>query len=85
MTSKRYASQTELKVNESEVSRLLIAKGVVSPDFNDAKLKEHYGATDAGECVQKALLAGEIATLQQAIFELAGFGDLDEEIEEAKN
>lgn len=81
----RNGKKLEQQVNESEVSRLLVAKGTVEPDFADASLLKHFGATDAGECVQKALLAGEIATLQQAIFELAGFGDLDEEIEDAKN
>lgn len=75
----------ELQVDEKEVARLLVAKAVVTPDFNDADLKKHYGAVDAGDCVQKALLAGEIATLQNAIFELSGFGDEDEAVEEVKN
>ena len=75
----------ELKVDEKEVARLLVAKAVVYPDFNNADLKEQYGAVDAGDCVQKALLAGEIATLQNAIFELSGFGDEDEAVEEVKN
>lgn len=75
----------ELQVDEKEVARLLVAKAVVNPDFNDADLKKHYGAVDAGDCVQKALLAGEIATLQGAIFELSGFGDEDEAVEEVKN
>lgn len=75
----------EQTVNENEAKRLLIAKGTVEPDFTNADLLKHFGAIEAGECVQKALLAGEIATLQQAILELSGFGDLDEEIEDAKN
>lgn len=77
--------KVEQKVDEHEAARLLVAKAVVEPNFADAALLQHFGATDASECVQKALLAGEIATLQQAIFELSGFGDLDEEIEDAKN
>jgi len=75
----------ELQVDEKEVARLLVAKAVVSPDFNDTDLKKHYGAVDASDCVQKALLAGEIAKLQGAIFELSGFGDEDEAVEEVKN
>lgn len=74
----------EPKVDEKEVARLLIAKAVIKPDFNNADLKKHYGAIDAGDCVQKALLAGEIVTLQNAIFELSGFND-DEQVEEVKN
>lgn len=77
--------KTETKVNENEASRLLVAKATIEPDFSNAELLKHYKAVDAGECVQKALLAGEIATLQQAILTLSGFGDLDEEIEDAKN
>lgn len=76
--------KTELKVNEEEVARLLIVKAVVEPNFADASLLKHFGASDAGECVQKALLAGEIATLQNEILMLSGFDD-EEEIEEAKN
>lgn len=74
----------KLIVKEDEVGRLLIAKSVTTPNFNDAKLLAHYKAADAGDCVQKALLAGEIATLQAAVLELSGFGG-DDEVEEVKN
>lgn len=74
----------EMKVNEEEVARLLIVKSVVEPSFSSPQLLEHFGASDAGECVQKALLAGEIATLQNEILLLSGFND-EEEIEEVKN
>jgi len=74
----------EQKVNEEEVARLLIVKATVEPDFASKQLLEHFGASDAGGCVQKALLAGEIATLQNAILTLAGFNDEDE-VEEVKN
>jgi len=76
--------KTELKVNEEEVARLLIVKAVVEPNFSNADLLKHFGATDEGECVQKALLAGEISTLQNEILLLSGFND-EEEIEEVKN
>lgn len=76
--------KTELKVNEEEVARLLIVKSVVDPNFADASLLEHFGSSDSGECVQKALLAGEITSLQNAIMTLSGFDD-EEEIEEVKN
>ncbi|TKI67915.1 hypothetical protein FC756_12085 [Lysinibacillus mangiferihumi] len=76
--------KTELRVNEEEVSRLLIVKATIEPNFADRQLLEHFKAADAGDCIQKALLAGEIATLQNAILTLAGFND-EEEIEEVKN
>ena len=74
----------EQKVNEEEVARLLIVKSVVEPNFANADLLKHFGASDEGECVQRALLAGEIATLQNEILMLSGFDD-EEEIEAAKN
>lgn len=74
----------EMKVNEEEVARLLIVKSVVNPNFGSNELLQHFKATDEGECVQKALLAGEIATLQNEILLLSGFND-EEEIEEVKN
>lgn len=76
--------KSELKVNEEEVARLIIAKSVIDPNFADASLLDHFGAADAGECVQKALLFGEIVSLQEAIMALSGFDD-EEEIEEVKN
>ncbi|MGE7843880.1 phage tail assembly chaperone [Lysinibacillus sp. NPDC093712] len=76
--------KTELKVNEEEVARLLIVKAVVEPNFANADLLKHFGATDEGGCVQKALLAGEISTLQNEILLLSGFND-EEELEEVKN
>ena len=77
--------KTEFKVNENEMSRLLVAKATVEPDFSNKDLLKHFKATEAGECVQKALLAGEIAQLQQTILTLSGFGDFDEEVAEVKN
>ena len=74
----------KLVVNEDEVGQLLVAKATVEPDFSDAALLKHYGAANASNCVQKALLAGEIATIQQAVLELSGFNDADE-VEEVKN
>lgn len=81
----RNGKKTELKVNEEEVSRLLIADATIDPNFSDAKLLKHFGAADKGDCIQKALLAGEIAILQSKILELAGFNDDEEDIEEVKN
>lgn len=78
--------KTVQKVNEDEASRLLVVKATVEPNFADKQLVEHFNAADASDCVRKALLAGEIATLQQAILELAGFtDDEDEAIDEVKN
>ncbi|WP_246586616.1 phage tail assembly chaperone [Cytobacillus gottheilii] len=74
------------EVNEEDFKGLLIATACVSPDFGNAKLLEKYGAKDAGDCVYKALLAGEITLLQDEILRASGYAeDTDEEIEEVKN
>jgi hypothetical protein len=78
-------AKKKAQLNEEEFNGSLIVAGCVSPDFSNAKLLERYGAMDGGDCVQKALLAGEITLLQEAILRLSGFDDRDEELEEVKN
>ncbi|NYV68910.1 hypothetical protein MHI39_20170 [Heyndrickxia sp. FSL K6-6286] len=63
----------------------LIATAVKNVDFNNEALKAKYSASDAGDCVQKALYAGEIAKLVKEIMDLSGFADFDKQVEEAKN
>lgn len=73
------------KVNEEEVARLIIAKATIDPNFGDAQLLKQFGARDAGDCVQKALLAGEITQLQTAILSASGFIEDEDVIDDAKN
>jgi hypothetical protein len=70
--------------DEDEFNGLLIAEACVSPDFKNAKLLEKYSASDAGDCVQKALLAGEIMAIQEAALRLSGFED-NADLDEVKN
>ncbi|WP_060210502.1 phage tail assembly chaperone [Sporosarcina koreensis] len=72
-------------VNEDELGKLMIAEACVSPDFSDTKLLTHYKAKDAADCVQKALLAGEIATLSHAVLDVSGFVDAQDTVEKVKN
>lgn len=72
-------------VDEALLNRILVVKGCVDPDFNDKALRDHYAAEDAADCVDKALLPGELVRIIQAIMALSGFGDEDEVIEDAKN
>ncbi|MEW4281763.1 phage tail assembly chaperone [Priestia megaterium] len=69
------------EVNQKELNNLLIARSCIEPNFEDATLLKHYGARDAGDCVNKALKFGEIATLAQKILELSGF---DTSLDKAK-
>lgn len=72
------------EVNEEEFGQKLISTACVEPDFSNADLLKMYNAKDAGDCVQKALLFGEIATLSHAVLDVSGVGQADE-IEDAKN
>ena len=81
----REGKKTVLKLNENEFAQNLVVSAVVNPNFNNDELKAHYKATDGGDCVKKALLAGEITALQTAVLSLSGFGDFDEDVEHAKN
>jgi hypothetical protein len=72
-------------VDEALANRAVVVRGCVDPDFNDKALRDHYGAEDAADCVDKALLPGELTRVMQAIMSASGFGDEDEALEEAKN
>lgn len=79
-------SKRKAQLNTEEFNSSLIVAGCINPDFSNAKLLGKYGARDASDCVLKALLAGEIIALQEAILRLSGFIDnADEEVEEVKN
>lgn len=71
--------------NPLDFSAGLIVAGTVNLDWNDKALKDKLGATDAVDAVQKRLLAGEIEYLAEEIARLSGFGNADDEVEEAKN
>ncbi|MGM0973414.1 MAG: phage tail assembly chaperone [Bacillota bacterium] len=75
----------EKRFNSEEFSGLVVAEACVNINFGDSKMLERYGAKDAGDCVGKALLTGEVTKLTEAIFLLSGYDDDDELLEEAKN
>ena len=79
-------SNRRKEIDESKLNSLLVAKAVVDENgeslFKNAKLLEKYGAKTAEECVRKALLVGEIATLVKAVLDISGF---DNDVEDIKN
>lgn len=75
----------EKVVDNRLLNAVLVAKGCVDPDFSNKSLIEKYEATDAPDCVSRALLPGELAKVLGTIMELSGFGNEDELVEEAKN
>ncbi|WP_127506935.1 phage tail assembly chaperone [Paenibacillus humicus] len=72
-------------LDDRQFQAAVIVKASVDPDFNDKALQDHYKASDALDCVGKALLPGEIAKVLQAVMDASGFGDDEELLEEAKN
>jgi len=78
-------AKRQAHIDEQKYGGNIIASASVNLNFGDPALLEKYGASDAGDCVQKALLAGEIAKITEAILDISGFGDPEEQIEEIKN
>lgn len=78
-------ARREKKIDQQIFNCAVIAKACVDPAFNNAELMAKYEASDAADCVYKALLPGEITRLLDEILTLSGFGDEDEAIEDAKN
>lgn len=78
-------AKQRMVVREEELGQLLIAEACVKPDFKNAELHEKYGAHDAASCVQKSLLAGEVAKLSNAVLDASGFDYDDDDVEEVKN
>jgi len=73
------------KLDDQLFNAHVIAKGCVDPSFADKRLIEKYEATDAADCIAKALLPGELARVIKAILEISGFGDEEALVDEAKN
>lgn len=67
------------------LNAVIISKGTVDPDFSNKALLAHFEASDASDCVNKALLPGEKTKLVAEILELSGFGNEEELIDDAKN
>lgn len=76
----------EAKINEDQLSLLLIVEATVDPNFSDKALMTHYDAKTPSQCVQKALLPGEFGKLTEAVLRISGLAaPTEEEIEEVKN
>lgn len=72
--------------DEELFNYLTIIRACIVPNWEDEKLLEALGVTDAVDAVKKKLLFGEVAILLQEIATLNGFDQTDEEqIEEVKN
>lgn len=63
----------------------IIEKATVSPNWNNPKLKDALKVSNSKEVIKRRLLAGEMDNLIEKIFDLSGYNDEAEEIDEIKN
>lgn len=77
------AGNEKKTLDTERYSRALIVAGTVEPDFKSSELCEAYGVLDPLQVAPKMLLVGEYQKLSDAISELSGLSEDEEEI--AKN
>ncbi|BAH06770.1 phage tail assembly chaperone [Clostridium kluyveri] len=63
----------------------IIEKATVSPNWNNEKLKAALSVSNGKEVIKRRLLAGEMDDLINKIFDLSGYNDEAEDIEDIKN
>lgn len=63
----------------------IIEKSTVSPNWNNEKLKTALKVSNGKEVIKRQLLAGEMDNLIEKIFDLSGYNDEAEDIENIKN
>lgn len=63
----------------------IIEKATVTPDWNNRKLKTALKVSNGKEVIKRRLLAGEMDNLIEQIFDLSGYNDEAEDIEDIKN
>lgn len=63
----------------------LAAACTVYPNLNDAALQNSYGVKCAEDLISAMLTPGEYTAYTENLFELCGFMDKDELVEQAKN
>jgi hypothetical protein len=63
------------ELDSQEMNALLVAAGIVSPNFKDQRILAKYATGHASEAVKKALLPGTIDGLVGKLLEVAGYTD----------
>jgi len=65
---------------------LIVANHVIDPDFSNAEFLAKVGCQTARDFINAKLKAGEIQDIAEKIAEISGIGgDINEQVEEAKN
>lgn len=81
-TRREVRGQVTEELDEEQLNTALVAAATVKPNWGDPKLLNKYNASSAEEVLKRILLAGELASLSDAVLELSGFGY---ELEDVKN
>ena len=63
----------------------LAAACTVYPNLNDAELQDSYGVKCAEELISAMLTPGEYTNYTEKLFDICGFGDKLDLVEQAKN
>lgn len=80
-----FGSRKERVVDGAKLHAVLVTKMVTNVDFGHADMLRKYGASDAVDCVRKALLPGEIERIINVGLELCGYADEEAAVDELKN
>ncbi len=75
----------EDKFDDENFNAELIEKATLSPKWNNEKLRDKLKVSDGKEVIKRLLLAGEMDSLIEQIFDLSGYNDGAEDIEDIKN
>lgn len=78
--TRKVNGQVQSYLDSSEFSRRMVVAGTVEPDFRSKEMCDAYGVMDPLLVPGKMLLSGEYAALLNAITELSGFTDLEDEV-----
>lgn len=80
-----FGSRKERVVDGLKLYAVLVTKMVTNVDFGHVDMLRKYGASDAVDCVRKALLPGEIERIVNVGWELSGYTDEETAVDELKN
>jgi len=79
-------AKNETEIDHSKLNMLVITNHVIDPNFNDSELLSQAGCATASEFISRKFIIGDVADIAAKILEASGIdGDINEDIEEAKN
>lgn len=77
--------QKQVDVDKDLYMNRLVIACTVEPNLKSAELQARYGVLGAEALLDKLLKPGQFADLLQAVQDINGFADINEQIDDAKN